>query len=83
MNSRIRKKGGTICAEQWKESRRAATSAAGVCYRFNVYRTNDICAVALRRLDSRFRTFDESVLETGGGKFGHEKCAPVDFVPEI
>ena len=37
----------------------AATSAAGVRYRFNVYRTSDTCAVALRRLDSRFRTFDE------------------------
>ena len=37
----------------------AATSAAGVRYRFNVYRTFDTCAVALRRLDSRFRTFDE------------------------
>ena len=29
----------------------AATSAAGVRYRFNVYRTFDTCAVALRRLD--------------------------------
>ena len=37
----------------------AATSAAGVRYRFNVYRTSNTCAVALRRLDSRFRTFDE------------------------
>ena len=37
----------------------ATTSAAGVRYRFNVYRTSDTCAVALRRLDSRFRTFDE------------------------
>ena len=37
----------------------AVTSPSGVRYRFNVYRASDACAVALRRLDSRFRSFAE------------------------
>ena len=37
----------------------AVTSPSGARYRFNVYRANDVCAVALRRLDSRFRPFAE------------------------
>ena len=37
----------------------AVTSPSGVRYRFNVYRSSDECAVALRRLDSRFRSFAE------------------------
>ena len=37
----------------------AVTSPSGVRYRFNVYRASDECAVALRRLDSRFRPFAE------------------------
>ena len=37
----------------------AMTSPSGARYRFNVYRANDVCAVALRRLDSRFRPFAE------------------------
>ncbi len=37
----------------------AVTSPSGVRYRFNVYRASDECAVALRRLDSRFRSFAE------------------------
>ena len=37
----------------------AVTSPSGIRYRFNVYRANNACAVALRRLDSRFRPFAE------------------------
>jgi len=37
----------------------AVTSPSGVRYRFNAYRASDECAVALRRLDSRFRPFAE------------------------
>lgn len=37
----------------------AATSAAGVRYRFNLYREAARTAVALRRLDSRFRSLAE------------------------
>jgi len=37
----------------------AVTNTSGVRYRFNVYRASDACAVALRRLDSRFRSFAE------------------------
>jgi len=37
----------------------AVTSPSGVRYRFNAYRSSDECAVALRRLDSRFRSFAE------------------------
>ena len=37
----------------------AVTNKSGVRYRFNVYRASDVCAVALRRLDSRFRSFAE------------------------
>lgn len=37
----------------------ALTSASGARYRFNVFRESDRHAIALRRLDSAFRTFDE------------------------
>ncbi len=37
----------------------AMTSPSGVRYRFNVYRASNACAVALRRLDSCFRSFAE------------------------
>ena len=37
----------------------ALTSPSGVRYRFNVFRESGRHAVALRRLDSRFRAFDE------------------------
>lgn len=37
----------------------ALTSPSGARYRFNVFRASDRHSVALRRLDSRFRTFDE------------------------
>ena len=37
----------------------ALTAPSGARFRFNVYRANDQHAVALRRLDQRFRTFGE------------------------
>lgn len=37
----------------------ALTSPSGARYRFNLYRAQECHAVALRRLDGRFRTFEE------------------------
>ena len=37
----------------------ALTSPSGSRYRFNLYRSNDRHAIALRRLDARFRSFGE------------------------
>ena len=50
----------------------AATSAAGVRYRFNVYRTSDTCAIALRRLDARLRDFRELGLPSRLAEFCDE-----------
>ena len=51
----------------------ALTSPSGVRYRFNVYRASDECAVALRRLDSRFRPFAELGVPERIGAFSDER----------
>lgn len=47
----------------------ALTSESGVRYRFNVFRDNGRHAVALRRLDSTFRPFEELGLPEGLKRF--------------
>lgn len=50
----------------------ALTSSTGARYRFNLYRANDHHAIALRRLDSSFRTFGELGLPPRLADFCHE-----------
>ena len=51
----------------------AVTSPSGIRYRFNVYRASNECAVALRRLDSRFRPFAELGVPERIGAFSDER----------
>ena len=51
----------------------ALTSPSGGRYRFNVYRETARHAIALRRLDSKFRSFDELRLPPKLPEFCHER----------